>query len=107
MAPAASYTENELEAQPAVICLDHPEHESVAQIEAGRAAFIKASPVFGPIAAWWPYSCSNWPVKPTLPTPDYSAPGAPPIVVVGTTRDPATPYQRLSTWRTSSTAACC
>jgi hypothetical protein len=53
--------------------------------------------VFGPIAAWWPYTCSNWPVQPSLPTPDYSAPGAPPIVVVGTTRDPATPYEQAVT----------
>jgi pimeloyl-ACP methyl ester carboxylesterase len=92
--PSGHYQGNSLEAQAAVNCLDHPEHETVAQIEAGRAAFMRASPVFGPVAMWWPYSCSNWPVKPTLPTPNYAAPGAPPIVVVGTTRDPATPYQQ-------------
>lgn len=91
---AGHYEDNEIEAQSAVNCLDHPEHETVAQIEAGRAAFMKASPVFGPAATWWPYACSNWPVKSTLPTPNYAAPGAPPIVVVGTTRDPATPYQQ-------------
>jgi hypothetical protein len=27
-----------------------------------------------------------------LAPPDYSAPGTPPILVIGTTRDPATPY---------------
>ncbi len=80
--------------QSAVNCLDHPEHESVAQIETDRAAFVAASPVFGPIATWFSYGCSNWPIKPTLPEPDYSAPGAAPILVVGTTRDPATPYQQ-------------
>ena len=91
--PSGHYSDNELEAQAAVNCLDNPEHETLAQIEAGRAAFEKVSPVFGPIAMWWPYSCSNWPIQPSLPTPDYSAAGAAPIVVVGTTRDPATPYQ--------------
>jgi len=92
--PSGHYSDNALEVQSAVNCLDHQEHESVADIEAGKGAFLKASPVFGPVAMWWPYGCSNWPVSPSLPVPDYSAPGAPPIVVVGTTRDPATPYQQ-------------
>jgi hypothetical protein len=91
--PDGHYTTNSLEVQSAVNCLDHPEHESVAQIEADRSRYIDASPVFGPIATWFSYGCSNWPVAPTLPTPDYSAPGAAPILVVGTTRDPVTPYQ--------------
>jgi pimeloyl-ACP methyl ester carboxylesterase len=91
--PDGHYTTNSIEVQSAVNCLDHPEHESLAQIEADRAEFVKASPVFGPIATWFSYACSNWPIKPALSTPDYAAPGAPPIVVVGTTRDPATPYQ--------------
>ncbi|MGI8700439.1 MAG: alpha/beta hydrolase [Nocardioidaceae bacterium] len=91
---AGHYSDNALEVQSAVNCLDHPEHESVAGLEAGKGAFLEASPVFGPVAMWWPYACSNWPVRPSLPVPDYSAPGAPPIVVVGTTRDPATPYQQ-------------
>jgi pimeloyl-ACP methyl ester carboxylesterase len=89
-----SYASNELEAQAAVNCLDKPEHESVAAIEASEGRFERAAPVFGSTAAWIPYSCSNWPVKPTEPVPDYSAKGAAPIVVVGTTRDPATPYEQ-------------
>jgi pimeloyl-ACP methyl ester carboxylesterase len=89
-----SYASNALEAQPAVDCLDYPEHESVAQIEAGAAQFDKVSPVFGPVATWFPYSCSNWPEPRIQPVPDYTAKGAAPIVVVGTTRDPATPYQQ-------------
>ena len=92
--PNGHYSDNALEAQSAVSCLDDPLHESIAQEEAHRAAFLKASPVFGPVATWFSYGCSHWPVRSTLPTPDYSAPGAKPIVVVGTTRDPATPYQQ-------------
>jgi pimeloyl-ACP methyl ester carboxylesterase len=39
-------------------------------------------------------ACDNWPVKPAkLPT-TFDAPGAKPIVVIGTTNDPATPYQQ-------------
>ncbi len=91
---AGHYADNAIEVQSAVNCLDHPEHESIADIESGKGAFLTASPVFGPVAMWWPYTCSNWPVPPSLPVPDYAASGAPPIVVVGTTRDPATPYQQ-------------
>ncbi|MBA2560645.1 MAG: alpha/beta fold hydrolase [Propionibacteriales bacterium] len=89
-----TYPSNSLEVQSAVNCLDHPEHESVAQIEAGAAEFERRAPVFGPAAAWFGYGCSNWPVPRIQPVPDFSAKGAAPIVVVGTTRDPATPYQQ-------------
>ncbi len=92
--PDGTYSDNAMEAQSAVNCLDHPESESLAQIEAGRSQFLKASPTFGPAAMWWPYACSNWPAKAEFPQPDFHAKGAAPIVVVGTTRDPATPYQQ-------------
>ncbi len=89
-----SYANNSLEVQSAVNCLDHPENESLRQIEAGGKEFIDKAPVIGPSAMWWPYTCSNWPVQPSQPQPDFSAKGASPIVVIGTTRDPATPYQQ-------------
>lgn len=92
--PDGSYSDNSLEVQPAVSCLDHPEHKTVDQIQAEGQRFIRRSPVFGPAAMWWPYACSNWPESSAEPQPDFSAVGAPPIVVVGTTRDPATPYQQ-------------
>jgi hypothetical protein len=37
--------------------------------------------------------CTSWPIEPSVEAPDYSAPGAAPILVVGTTRDPATPFE--------------
>ncbi|HET7172956.1 MAG TPA: alpha/beta hydrolase [Nocardioidaceae bacterium] len=92
--PDGTYKDNSMQVQSAVNCLDKPEHATLKQIEAGKGAFLKASPVFGPAAMWWPYACSNWPKKPSWPQPDYAAPGAPPIVVIGTTRDPATPYEQ-------------
>ncbi|MBA3308512.1 MAG: alpha/beta fold hydrolase [Nocardioidaceae bacterium] len=91
--PDGTYANNGLEAQPAVNCLDHPDDASIEEIQAGGGDFIEASPTFGVAAMWWPYACSNWPVEAAEPHPDYSAAGAAPIVVVGTTRDPATPYE--------------
>jgi hypothetical protein len=54
--------------------------------------FDKAAPTF---AHWFAYglsTCSTWPVKSGQHTTALHAEGAPPIVVIGTTRDPATPY---------------
>lgn len=92
--PDGSYASNAMEVQPAVNCLDHPGSESMADIRSGGAEFVEQSPTFGQAAMWWPYACSNWPLKAAEPHPDYTAKGAPPIVVVGTTRDPATPYEQ-------------
>lgn len=87
------YPDNEVEAQVAVSCLDHPERPGLADIESGSSELLESSPVFGPVATWWPYACSMWPVEATLPEPDRSAPGTRPILVIGTTHARATPYQ--------------
>jgi pimeloyl-ACP methyl ester carboxylesterase len=56
--------------------------------------FLAASPVFGAVAyGSVAVGCDQWPIHPTVTAPDYSAPGAAPILVVGTTGDPATPIE--------------
>ncbi len=47
---------------------------------------------FGPYLAWGGLLCAQWPALPTRIPRVIAATGAPPIVVVGTTADPATPY---------------
>jgi pimeloyl-ACP methyl ester carboxylesterase len=89
-----SYTDNRVEAQAPINCLDRPQHESVAEIVAGERKFERVAPVFGRIGAWFPYACSHWPYTADAPKPNFAAPGAAPIVVIGTTRDPATPYSQ-------------
>lgn len=42
--------------------------------------------------AWASLNCAYWSVRPTGEPHRIEAKGAAPIVVVGTTRDPATPY---------------
>jgi pimeloyl-ACP methyl ester carboxylesterase len=75
----------------AISCLDGPTLAAAAlpvlQAEAAREA-----PVFGASNLGLGAPCSWWPVPPVnrVPTP-VRAPTAPPIVVVGTTGDPATP----------------
>lgn len=86
------YSDNFNEAILAVNCIDSPGFSSVAEVKAEEATFKAASPRFGPYLLWGSLACADWPVKPVDKPHAIKAPGAKPIVVVGTTRDPATPY---------------
>ncbi|HZY27170.1 MAG TPA: alpha/beta hydrolase [Jiangellaceae bacterium] len=91
--PDGTYDGNMNEAIYAVNCLDRPHSTSIADIEAATAAFEAASPIFGPFLAWDELTCVEWLVPPATEAARVSASGAAPIVVVGTTGDPATPYE--------------
>jgi pimeloyl-ACP methyl ester carboxylesterase len=82
---------NQWEANAAVNCLDSADRPTPEQIETEAAALADVSPLFGPVIAWSGLQCSYWPVA-ADPIPVAVASGAPPIVVIGTTRDPATPF---------------
>ncbi|NML52792.1 alpha/beta hydrolase [Streptomyces sp. R302] len=80
--------------QRAISCADSSERPTAARAKALLPEFRRLSPVFGAFLAWdtagW---CAGWPVKGEARTPAASAPGADPVLVVGTTGDPATPYE--------------
>ncbi|MFI1014021.1 alpha/beta hydrolase [Streptomyces sp. NPDC020965] len=81
--------------QRAISCADTKGRVTAAQVKSRHLAdFTKVSPVFGPYLAWdlagW---CADWPVPGEWETPQVSAEGAAPILVVGTTGDSATPYE--------------
>lgn len=81
-------------ANAAVNCLDLPAaYATPDQVREALPSFEEASPVFGEVMAWSSLSCAYWPVRPTGEPHRIEAKGAAPIVVVGTTRDPATPYR--------------
>ncbi|MEV5316875.1 alpha/beta hydrolase [Streptomyces sp. NPDC052687] len=81
-------------ANAAVNCLDlPPSFEGPDDVRKALPAFEKASPAFGEGLAWAALNCAYWPVAPTGEPHRIEAKGARPIVVVGTTRDPATPYR--------------
>ncbi|WP_425276296.1 alpha/beta hydrolase [Streptomyces carpinensis] len=91
--PSGRYS-NLMFANAAVNCLDlPPAFSGPADVEKALPAFRKASPVFGEGLAWASLNCAYWPVKPVGEPHRIEAKGAAPIVVVGTTRDPATPYR--------------
>lgn len=81
-------------ANAAVNCLDlAPAFTSPDDVRRALPEFEKASPVFGEGLAWASLNCAYWPVEATGEAQRIEAKGAAPIVVVGTTRDPATPYR--------------
>jgi pimeloyl-ACP methyl ester carboxylesterase len=87
-----TYASNVNSAFPAISCTDRPGTSSVAKAKQEIPAYEKISPIFGRTFAWGAVACRDWPVrKGDFPT-KVTAEGADPIVVIGTTRDPATPY---------------
>ena len=87
------YDDNSAEAIYAINCLDDPYSITADEVPAQLADFQKASPTFGAVFAWGLVGCHGVQVTSTEPARTVKAAGAAPIVVVGTTRDPATPYQ--------------
>jgi pimeloyl-ACP methyl ester carboxylesterase len=85
--------DNTNEANAAINCLDHPTAvRSVADVQAELPAYRKASDFTGAADAWDELTCAFWPVPAqSQPAPVHYS-GQPPILVVGNTDDPATPY---------------
>lgn len=91
---AGVYHGNIMQVISAVNCLDRPaEPVDAEQMKARVEKFEKASPTWGESMAMATVSCEEWPIKPKTQPQKISAAGSGPIVVVGTTRDPATPYE--------------
>jgi pimeloyl-ACP methyl ester carboxylesterase len=87
---SGNYTDNSTEAFSAYNCMDYP-RMTQAEEDASAAQLKAQAPT---IAPYWigPDPCEVWPYQPTGVRAPISAQGAPPIVVIGTTNDPATPY---------------
>ena len=93
--PSGNYTDNSSEAIYAINCLDDPSSTPVEEIPAQVPDFLEASPTLGEVFAWSLVCCRGLEVEPDPSTRlgEITAEGAAPILVVGTTRDPATPYE--------------
>lgn len=87
------YASNEFEAFIAISCLDDRSDASPAAMKAQNAKLLKASPTLGRFWQNGAMLCANWPYPQAERPASYAAEGAPTILVVGTTEDPATPYQ--------------
>lgn len=88
-----SYIDNSTEAFHAINCLDYQYDDSPAAMAAQRAELEAAAPTIGTFFAYGDIGCAVWPYHSTHQRGPISADGSNPIVVIGTTGDPATPYQ--------------
>ena len=87
-----AYIDNSSEAFRAYNCMDYPVEDDPAAEAAIDAKIAEGAPT---IAPYWsgPDSCEVWPYPPTGTRGEITAEGAGPILVIGTTNDPATPYE--------------
>jgi pimeloyl-ACP methyl ester carboxylesterase len=85
--------ENVDEANFAVNCVDRPWPRTQQPYYDLAARVKKDYPRFGPAIALSGIGCATWPVPPIGRPHPVSGAGSPPVVVIGTTRDPATPYE--------------
>ena len=86
------YLDNSTEAFSAYNCMDYPP-DSDDVVAAANAEVAKDAPTFAP---YWTSDvdlCDAWPYPPTGTRNEIHADGAAPILVIGTTNDPATPYE--------------
>lgn len=93
----AKYTSNTLDSGAIIDCLDWPDTRTTEQTKADVKRFTDVAPIFGPYLAYSNIACKYL----TLPTKDkltrktnkITSINTAPIIVIGTTRDPATPYE--------------
>ncbi|GAA4376885.1 alpha/beta hydrolase [Agromyces bauzanensis] len=90
--PEGEYDGNQMEALRAIRCLDYPAQNSVAVMKEQGRALTEAAPHLGPYLAYGDLACLSWPHRSERAPAPITAPGAAPILVLGTTNDPATPY---------------
>jgi pimeloyl-ACP methyl ester carboxylesterase len=87
---------NSNDAETAINCVDDQRLTDRAAVIDEDRRMRAAAPFmsYGPFTGDAPLDvCAFWPVPPTSSPHKVSAPGLPPVLVVSTTHDPATPYQ--------------
>jgi pimeloyl-ACP methyl ester carboxylesterase len=88
-----TYANNSTEAFRAINCLDYENNPDPATMRAEAAALEAGAPVFGHLMAWGGTGCADWPFPSTGTAGVITASGSSDILVIGTTNDPATPYE--------------
>jgi pimeloyl-ACP methyl ester carboxylesterase len=88
--PHGSYGNNEFDSGAIIDCLDFTDPRSVAQIKSDAQSFAQQAQLFGPYLAYSGLTCKYF--DQTKATKIVPTKTANPIVIIGTTGDPATPY---------------
>ena len=87
------YLSNENDALQVIDCLDNPDSETISEVKNGVAEFTQKAPIFGPYLAYAGLLCRYFPNLSSVEKIKISKLKTDPILIVGTTRDPATPYK--------------
>ena len=92
-----TYINNQNDANVIIECLDWQHNQTNDQVRANAATFTKAAPIFGPYVAYSGITCNmlNQKLNRTQQSTDTNTAQiklASPILIIGTTADPATPY---------------
>ncbi len=87
-----TYTTNSTVAFWAIGCADDRATTDIAQMRTDAAEIEAAAPTVGRFFGYGGVLCADWPVPEAGGLDSYTATDAAPIVVIGTTNDPATPY---------------
>ncbi|HEY0216947.1 MAG TPA: alpha/beta hydrolase [Cellulomonas sp.] len=83
---------NMMVANVAINCADYRGTTDLEEMRADAGRVLEVAPVLGAAFGYEGLACADWPVPMAGGLDDYTAAGAAPILVVGTTNDPATPY---------------
>ena len=96
--PDGTFRSNDFDSGAVIDCLDWKDRRTVDQYKADVQEFTTKAPVFGPYIAFSGVHCRYFPQPSTQRAPDsLTTIKTTPIIVIGTIRDPATPY----TWSVS------
>lgn len=87
-----TYIDNSYDSFYAINCLDRTDRADVARTQQLATEWSASAPTFGADLAWSNLPCFGWPAPATDGAHPIEAPGSAPIVLIGTTHDPATPY---------------
>jgi hypothetical protein len=85
------YTTNEFDSGAIIDCLDFADNRSVEEMKADAQVFAKQAPLFGPYLAYGGLVCKYLETPKAIEVVPTKT--ANPIVIIGTTGDPATPYE--------------
>ena len=86
------YSDNSTEAFQAINCLDYPNDIDPDRMRAEAEELERIAPTIGRFQGYGDVGCAGWPYPGVSERGGVTGAGAEPILVVGTTGDPATPY---------------